>query len=713
MKKRYTLLMTALSACWLASGAVQVPYSSALGDKSAAAIASDWSIVDNNTDQTTWTYDSADDKLTAVTGANAGIKYGYNTKNNADDWAISPGFDLKGGTEYIISFWAKDPKASDTNTGNEAMNVYVGTSHFVDDLKTMTPAVAYNKNFGTGWTQKKLSYTPETDGTYYVAFQACSEKNQWGIYLRGFKIKSNVLTPGAPTALSATPSDDKSLSVSLSWTLPETDDEGNALATPLTSVTVRRNGETIATLPGDATEYTDTTLPEAGVYSYSVTVSLGEVESLPAECTTTWVGELTPQQLPYSEDFKDQAFVGAFWTCVDVDGDAKTNSNTSYPPLSYAWCFQSNPMKNAWWAVYYTPRNATSDENDWLISAPLDFPGPGKYKVSFKLCMYTGYSLGCKLGLYAGQDNTPEAMTLKIADVEHTWTNGQLNPNTDGTLFEYEFEVETGGTYYIGVHCNVKATTTERRLQLGAFKAELVELYESKVIMPPYSSTSDPDWQDTTSLSFSLSKGYYHAAWTCESTAAVSAPETALDSEFRPGMHVIRVTADCETTVSAEAPFTSFTIAPYDHTPAAAANCKYTKKDDGSMIFTWTCPAENTAGTALYEITEAAVVCDGETVATTTDCAPGKECELSVAAPAARDAAPAYTVVMRNLSGETSAEASLSGSPSGIEGVHTGTSATPARIFTISGTEVKAGTELQSGIYIEIRDGEARKIIIR
>ena len=143
MKKLYTFLTVALATAF-AAGAVTPPYSSNIGDKSTSNIAADWTITDFNKDKTTWVYDSADDKLTSVTGANCGVKYGYNNSNDADDWAVSPGFELTAGTEYIISFWAKDPKVSDTNKGNEAMNVFVATTHFVEDFKTMTPSKAFN-----------------------------------------------------------------------------------------------------------------------------------------------------------------------------------------------------------------------------------------------------------------------------------------------------------------------------------------------------------------------------------------------------------------------------------------------------------------------------------------------------------------------------------------------------------------------------------------
>lgn len=151
MKKRYSLLFAATIAGWLCAGAVAVPYSSNIGDKSAGAIAADWTIVDNNLDKTTWTYDATDDNLTAVTGANAGIKYGYNSKNNADDWAISPEFELKAGVEYVISFWMKTSK----NQG-ESLAVYAGTSVNPDNYTDAEQIAVYDKTFDATWRKEQI-----------------------------------------------------------------------------------------------------------------------------------------------------------------------------------------------------------------------------------------------------------------------------------------------------------------------------------------------------------------------------------------------------------------------------------------------------------------------------------------------------------------------------------------------------------------------------
>ena len=109
MKKLYTFLTVALATAF-AAGAVTPPYSSNIGDKSTSNIAADWTITDFNKDKTTWVYDSADDKLTSVTGANCGVKYGYNNSNDADDWLYLRDLSLQQALNTSSLFGRKIPK---------------------------------------------------------------------------------------------------------------------------------------------------------------------------------------------------------------------------------------------------------------------------------------------------------------------------------------------------------------------------------------------------------------------------------------------------------------------------------------------------------------------------------------------------------------------------------------------------------------------------
>ena len=82
-----------------------------------------------------------------------------------------------------------------------------------------------------------------------------------GMYLRGFSIKENKVYPAAPSGLTVTPDAGRALSATLAWELPTTDDNGNPLSVGIMSVKISRDGVPVAELPGDATSWTDASLP--------------------------------------------------------------------------------------------------------------------------------------------------------------------------------------------------------------------------------------------------------------------------------------------------------------------------------------------------------------------------------------------------------------------------------------------------------------------
>lgn len=489
MKKLYRLLLiSAFVFTATTATASSLPYYTELGDTEAKGIDPDWTIVDRNNDGSTWAYDNNDNNLTAVTGAHSGIKYQYNSKNAADDWAVSPAFSLTAGTEYLISFWLQESRAN-----TESLKMYIaGAEADVDAMAATDAFASYDKNIGTTWRLEKHFFTPGADGDYRIAFRVCSAANQYNLLMRGFTLKENKIYPAAPSGLTVTPDPDKALQAELSWTLPATDENGNELTSPIESVSVSRNGEPIAELDGDATSYTDTDVPEPGTYTYDVTVTLNGATSLPASVRSSWIGPKRVMELPYEENFTDVEYFTNNWTIIDVDGDATDNSNTAIPSKSYAWCWESTAMKNKFWPTIYAPRNSAADENDWLLTPPLRFEGAGKYRLSLKATMYSGASSGCALAIYAGTDDTPEAMTIPVGEIKAVTSQSKFP--SDGTPFEFTFDVPSGDIHYIGFHSTAPATGNQtRQLSLGAIKAELVELSPTTGIAGVAAGDSAPE----------------------------------------------------------------------------------------------------------------------------------------------------------------------------------------------------------------------------
>lgn len=643
--------------------------------------------------------------MTKVTECPIGLKYQYHGSNAADDWLFSPALSLSAGKEYKIKYWLKE-----SNPNKEKFELYVGTTTNVSDYTEIIPLASFDKTIGTTWRHEEVSFVPESDGEYHFGFRACSEKNQYTLLLRGFSIKENVVMPNKPTDFVITPAPDKSLKATLNWVLPTVDDEGNALSKEITGVNIRRNGELIATLPGDATEYTDENVPEPGKYEYEVSALIDAVEGFGISSTSKWIGILTAQPLPFTENFSDPDFYETFWSTLDVNNDAKTNANSSYPPLSHAWCFMANPMKNAHWAVIYSARNSDITDDDWLFSAPLAFPAKGKYKVSFKASTYNGSS-EYNVGIFAGKNNIPEEMTIEIGEVT-TLTQSQMNPNTDGEPFEFEFNAHSAGAYYIGFHSQTTASSLEHQFRMGAFQVEVVELQEDAILVSPYSSSQDPNWADTDELTFALLPGYYHASWTTD--GEVSVDDFNLDQDFSEEYAVLKVTEESKVVFKSTSNFTSFEILDVDHTPGDVEDFTYFKNNNGDIEFSFRAPSLNKAGSKLYEVEGATLYEGAVEIAQLDDIMPGEVKKYTHSNPTQMrtraDEDADYSVELHNMSGKSAPVSATLNSNTGINTIET--AASESRLFNIDGTKAEKGS-LIPGVYIEVKNGKATKVIVK
>ena len=109
--------------------------------------------------------------------ASPAVYVGYTTSTTAkNDWLMTPGLDLTGGTTYTLSYWVRT-----SSTGNGATySVEYGT---VQDYASMTTGtiVASNNVASTTWLEVISSFTPPATGTYYIGFNATME--YYGLYI--------------------------------------------------------------------------------------------------------------------------------------------------------------------------------------------------------------------------------------------------------------------------------------------------------------------------------------------------------------------------------------------------------------------------------------------------------------------------------------------------------------------------------------------------
>jgi hypothetical protein len=135
-----------------------------------------------------------------ITGTETGFSglvagYVYATSQAADDWLISPGLNLTGGTSYTVAYTYA------ASFFDESLEVFYGTA---PSAASMTTEIADNGTFSSA-TQVTVSYdfTPATTQVYYIGWHAYSAADQNVLFLDDISVE---VTPTCfdPTGLIAT-----------------------------------------------------------------------------------------------------------------------------------------------------------------------------------------------------------------------------------------------------------------------------------------------------------------------------------------------------------------------------------------------------------------------------------------------------------------------------------------------------------------------------
>ncbi len=266
-------------------GTVVPPYEADLSTPNAAAALT---IIDNNDDGRTWGYDSA---------AKA-MYYAYSGANNGDDYLVLPAARLEKGKLYLFSFTA----AAMGEEYPERIAAYVGRKASADALTTellapttVSVAAALDDN-GIAGEDFSLQFIPQEDGDYYFALKACSDVDQYYLYVSDIAISAptDARAPAAVTGLSLSADPRGEPSVTISFTAPSLDATGNSLSS-LSDVSIYCDDRLVKKLtpaPGAQASYTDTQAPE-GEVTYLVIPSNEYGEGVPASAKT-YVGLSVP-----------------------------------------------------------------------------------------------------------------------------------------------------------------------------------------------------------------------------------------------------------------------------------------------------------------------------------------------------------------------------------------------------------------------------------
>lgn len=234
-----------------------------------------YTVVDANNDNSTWSYDSQNDCF----------KYTYNGSNTGDDWIFTPAVNINDVSEILrVALTAR------CGSGTESYEIYLGSQPDVESMsvKIMESEIQGRTNFEDYYNDFVL----DTPGKYYVGIHATSPVNQYWLYVKNLRISStgnSPLAPGAVTDLVATPDPTGLTQATLSFTMPVVnmvDGQLDASATLTATAVCGTHTASVTGLPGESKELVIET--DNGECTFTVTVAnangSGREESVTARC---------------------------------------------------------------------------------------------------------------------------------------------------------------------------------------------------------------------------------------------------------------------------------------------------------------------------------------------------------------------------------------------------------------------------------------------
>ncbi len=354
-----------------------------------------WTVVDVNADDATWKYDEWGDP--------SYVFYSYSSSNAADDWMISPAITSAQQGIVAVSFTVKG------SSYVEKLQLFKGSSSSVD---AMTQQVSEVLELRDNVTTHLYLIEVEADETFYLGFKACSDADKFRLYLCNVKAQFST----NPVDLQVT----EFLSPESGFNLGQetvTIKVKNAGAVDVNSFDVAYSiddvlvatetiNETLAV--GAEKEYTfnakaDLSTPRHLSTLKAWTIHTDDVNT-PNDTCTTEVLHKAPASVPYFMGFEANEYTEGI-TLFNLNEDEGN------------WDLYTDP----WWSLAHTGDyclaynyDKNNNGDDWAILEPITIEEAGYYVLKF---WYSGDDTHPeKLGVYYGNEASPEAMTNKIVE---------------------------------------------------------------------------------------------------------------------------------------------------------------------------------------------------------------------------------------------------------------------------------------------------------
>ncbi len=253
-----------------------------------------WTALDrSNNPSSTWRwssygYQEYDDNWQTIGECHAAVSYNSDWSSNANDYFVSPAFDLKEGKVYQVKATVTCNRTC-LEAGTTNITLEVGNQKKIAGSYTAFATIPLHTEYESTYNDVAYEFTADADGLHWVALHIADEtgQNAYGYFMQ-FSIEEKV-APAAEAVTELTAVEDASTkSVTLTWKNPTTDTQGNALAEDAALTVKVYEGEELLTtlegqLPGANGTYTYEPATYEGVHNYKVVVVYNEQDSEPAE----------------------------------------------------------------------------------------------------------------------------------------------------------------------------------------------------------------------------------------------------------------------------------------------------------------------------------------------------------------------------------------------------------------------------------------------
>lgn len=293
MFRKYFLLglllfgTTASSVCLADDEAVALPFEETFDSEAAME---KFIVLDLNNDNSTWEYAKFNNQ------DYQSVRYRY-SNNDANDWLLTPQFQLAPGREYKLKFksWI-----GDTKYNKEFIEVAFGKGedpaayNFIMAKTQVTTNVNDKEEF-------EVIFSVIEPGLYRIGFHALSVKNQYFMYLDDISVEAGALNtaPAAVTDFTVTPAPLGELKATVNFTTPTLTNEGMTLE-GIQKVELKRGKDLIKTFDNPATGQAlsfEDALTDNGFVTYTATAyGIDGSDGTPAS-QTAYVGIDEPGQV--------------------------------------------------------------------------------------------------------------------------------------------------------------------------------------------------------------------------------------------------------------------------------------------------------------------------------------------------------------------------------------------------------------------------------